>query len=370
MTADRAPEPAWLAFLVALAVLPCLVVDTAARAREAGTETDWRALLVRAAQAARTIPFTAEALSITWVDGDSRVATSTVYHSARGNLVLQPGEGMTVRLGEDGEGLIDHERGWLLALPASNPPELDEALAMLEAKYEVRVAPPEHIMDRRCTLLEMRRRADSSLRERLWIDQETGLLLRRETYDDGQDPIRLAAYLALDLGAPAGDAPEAIVRLRSVAPAELRQQHAVEVDPTGLEALREAGWTLPEELPGGYQPTGAWVLSSGEGQPLQVTYGDGLYTVSIFQQAGSLDLASLPPGAEPYHGLEWSAWHWPGAVPATLVWEAAGRTFSLVGDAPADEFGAIARMLPRPQPPSAGERFARGLRRLWSWVSR
>ncbi|MGH8885448.1 MAG: hypothetical protein ACRDYX_09805 [Egibacteraceae bacterium] len=104
---------------------------------------------------------------------------------------------------------------------------------------------------------------------------------------------------------------------------------------------------VPEELPGGYEHAGVSALSladgQGDGQPLQAVYSDGLYAVSTFQQPGRLDWGSLPPEAERVEALGWPAYHWPGAVPARLVWEAADRTFLLVGDAPDDEFHAITR---------------------------
>lgn len=129
---------------------------------------------------------------------------------------------------------------------------------------------------------------------------------------------------------------------------------------------------VPEELPGGYEHAGVSALSladgQGDGQPLQAVYSDGLYAVSTFQQPGRLDWGSLPPEAERVEALGWPAYHWPGAVPARLVWEAADRTFLLVGDAPDDEFHAITRAAASAAL-GVAQRLGRGLRRLWIWLS-
>ncbi len=325
-------------------------------------------LLSRAAAATRSIPFTGEAIWITWVDGQSHVMTSRVRNDPAGELELRPQDGKVVRIGEDRGGLVDSGASWFLSLPTDDAEDPRESFAALEAKYEVLVGSPERIMDRPCARLEIRRREDGSLRERLWIDEGTGLLVRRETYDGGHEPARLAAYLSLDLG-PADGAGQPARPTLTAARSPLRRQDASEIDATGLEALRGAGWVVPEELPGGYEATGVYAVTSDEAQPLQITYSDGLYTVSLFQQPGTLDWTSLRPGAEPLPDLGFQAYHWPGSVPAVYVWETAGHTYSIVGDAPSGDLHAIAHALPRPRPPSFGQRLGRGLGRLWSWVS-
>jgi sigma-E factor negative regulatory protein RseB len=376
--------------LVVLLALALISVGGAALAVEEAA--GWRDLLVRADRVGRSLPFTGEALWISWVDGESHVTVSSV-RSGSGAFSVQPadrfrqpiaGEGSEVetREGADGGSQGGGSQGggsqgggsqdWLMPVPAVDAEGFAETLDDLAGKYRIEIGGSEPIMDRAATALEIHRRDDGSLRERLWVDDESGLLVRRETYDGGTHPIRLAAYLSLDLNPrntredrePAADRAG-----RSDDPAAPPPAPDETVGPRGLDALREAGWTVPDALPGGYEPSGVYVLKAGESQPLQVVYGDGLYTVSVFQQPGSPDWESLPAGAEPVEGLGWKAYEWPGAVPSRLLWEASGTTFSLVGDAPPDEFLAIAQALPRPEAPPLGSRLARGLRRLWSWVS-
>ncbi|MGH8909556.1 MAG: sigma-E factor regulatory protein RseB domain-containing protein [Egibacteraceae bacterium] len=370
MTAGAHRAVQRLALLVALlAVLSCLVATPGDARERAGAAdaagTDWRVLLGRAAGAIRTTAFTGEAISVTWLDGQERVHRSSVRNDPAGELVLGSDDGTTVLIGQGGAGLLDSQGGWFLAVPVDTD-DPREAFTALEAKYRVTALSPEQVLHRSCVLLEIHRRSDGSLRERLWIDEQTGLLLRRETYDGGRSPVRVAAYLSLDF-APSGFGGDMGPPVAT--PAQLRRQDALPVGPQGLEALRAAGWTVPEALPGGYQHMKVYALSSGEAQPLQAMYSDGLYHVSVFQQHGGIDWASLRPGAQRAADLDWVAYHWPGSVPSAFVWEAAGRVYAVVGDAPAGDLHAIAQALPRPQPPPLGRRLTRGLRRLWSWVS-
>lgn len=333
---------------------------------EARDRETWRSVLLRAADASQQRRYSGEALTIVWSAGVPQVSLVTVQRDRETLTVSSTGQ-FTVRLGEQDSELVDHRQGWMAPLPAIDPGGAAEAIRALAAKYDVAVAGQERLLDRPCARIEVRRRADGSLRERLWVDEDSGLVLRRESYE-GDERLRLMAYMSLDLRS--GQVGRASTRVTRSGRAGLQRRagEVSAVDMTSLSALHRAGWTVPTDLPGGYEPSSAYVVDRADGQPLQVVYGDGLYTVSLFQQRGRADWTSLPEGAEPVEGLDWVAYEWPGAVPRRLVWEAEGTTFSLVGDAPPEEFIAIAEALPRPQGASLGERLRRGLSRVLSWV--
>jgi len=342
--------------LVGLAVL------AAALPAAAGGERDWRALLDRAATSGRDIPHRGEILWITHADGESYVEKVDIDQSSAGLTVRTPGQS-TVRLSTDGGGLVDHEEGWFMPLPAARRVPAGPSNAM-EEKYDVEVVGSARLLDRPATRVEISLRDAGTLRERLWLDDTTGLLLRRESYD-GDELLRMAVYVSLDLSPAAGLS----VPSPGAGPLEQRNQEVESVQPVRLEALRQAGWAVPEALGDRYRPSGAYAVSGSEGSPLQLVYADGLYTVSLFQQRGEPDLATLPPGAQRAEGLGDRAYEWPGAVPSRLVWEAGGTTYSLVGDAPPEEFRAMAAALPQAERPGVWNRVGNGLSRLWSWVS-
>jgi sigma-E factor negative regulatory protein RseB len=335
----------------------------------------WRTLLERAGVSAASVPYAGEALWVTWTEeGDAQAVTLEVRNSGSGRLTLASPSRYSLTVGQYGGSFVDHREGWLLPLPAGASPASEERLDgggeqeldLLERKYRVAVGGQDELLDRPCTRLEISRRDDGTLRERLWLDDVTGLLLRRETFDGEDRRVRLVAYLSLDLHPADGGRPRA-----GAAQAGSVQRLDAGVTAVGsqrLDALRHAGWVIPSPLPGGYQLSAIYTVSSAEGQPLQLVYSDGLYAVSLFEQRGALDPESLPPGARRVAELGERTYEWPRATPGRIVWEAQGATFSLVGDAPRDELLEIARALPRPAAPGVSERLRRGFRTLWSWL--
>lgn len=369
-TRAGAAAAALAALLVVSAAGPVVHAGADRAVGERLDEGTWRGVLLRAADASQHRRYAGEALWITWSDGEPQVALSRVYRD-RDAVTVSSADRFTVRLGHRGSDMVDHRQGWMAPLPAVDPGESVQAVDALARKYDVAVVGEERLLDRPCTRLEVHRREDGSLRERLWIDQDSGLVLRRETYE-GSTRLRLMAYLSLDLrpGAAADEAGVGARATRSQAavPLERRSRAVSAVDGGALAALRRAGWVVPARLPGRYEPVGVYAVDGADGQPLHVVYRDGLYTVSLFQQQGSPDWTSLPDGARRADHVDWPAYEWPGAVPRRLVWEASGSTFSLVGDAPPEEFAAIAAALPRPESRSLADRLRRGLGRIFSWV--
>jgi len=338
----------------------------------ADTDQQWRTLLGRAAHAAENRAYIGESIWVVHDGGEASVSTFLVQSSGSGEISVADRTRYAVRLGDDGSALADHERGWFLPLPAADLSKSSKGLDRIAEKYDVEITGAERLLHRPCTRLELRRRSDGRLAERLWVDDASGLLLRRETYAGEEQLLRMVAYNKLDLD------PAALTRSgqptrpsRGQRTSQVRREQAVtEVDETGRTALREAGWLVPDAMPAQYQWEGAFALSAGDTQPLQTVYSDGLYTVSLFEHHGvGLDLEALPEGAELSDRLGFAAWTWPGAVPQRLVWEAEGTTWSLVGDAPPDELAAMAAQLPHPSSDGVLARILRGLGRLWSWVS-
>jgi negative regulator of sigma E activity len=347
-------------------VVVALGVVLATAAAAAAEQRDWQEFLSDAAEASATTSYRGEAL---WVmrDGEgARTLRVEVRNGSDGMVVAAPGR-LDLRLDDDGGAVVDVEQGWYGALPAVEA-KTDEQLALLARKYEVALEPAGHFLDRPCTAVEIRARDDGALRERLVVDDRSGLVLRRETFDgDEAEPVRLATFLSLDLrsrdGGRAGTEGGDLSSLRE------RTHGAEPVDERGLEALRTAGWVIPASLPGGYEVLSSYALAAADGQPLQVLYGDGLYHVSLFQQPGRPDWDALPEGRVRVEDLGWPAYEWPGMMPRRIIWEADGRTWSLVGDVPPGEMAAIAAALPQPEAEGVWQRLRRGLSRMRSAVS-
>ena len=334
-------------------------------------DRQWRVLLDRAAQAAEKTAYVGESMWVTYEDGEPSVSMFMVHSSGNGDISVADRTRFAVRLGNDGGSLADHERNWFFPLPAADLARAHKGLNRLDEKYDVTVLGTERLLDRPCVRLEIVRSSDERLVERLWIDQESDLLLRRETYAGEDTLLRMVSYQRLDLNPQARvGAADSVRATRGQRPSQTRQEQQVaEVDENGRDALRAAGWLVPSELPGSYATEGSFAVSAGDTQPLQSVFSDGLYTVSLFEQRGSLDPSTLPEGAVISGDFGFPAYTWPGAVPQRIVWEAEGTTWSLVGDAPPDELRAMAMELPQPESDGFFDRIGRGLGRLWSWVS-
>jgi hypothetical protein len=81
---------------------------------------------------------------------------------------------------------------------------------------------------------------------------------------------------------------------------------------------------------------------------VQVLYGDGVRTLSVFTQLGNADQSSLPAGGEllPVGGTIARRWTWAGGQ--VVTWSQRGTTTTVVGDGPPAEVLAAARSFPRP----------------------
>lgn len=373
---SASPVAAIGALLIAFALAPASVAAAPRTpGRHAGQPPpvveapSWQQVLRRAAEAGPQRRYRGEVLWIVWTDGQPHVHASRT-HRSRTELTVSSAERYTLRLGADGGDMVDHQQGWRIPLPAADLAVDDDGLAAIAEKYDVTVTGQERLLDRPSIALEMRRRSDGSLREQLWFDEVTGLLLRRQTYEGADRPLRLVTYLSLDLDPGSFRRTERQeTRPEHQSPLEERPHTVTALDDNELQALRHAGWVIPEALSGGYHPVGAYVVEGSDSQPLQVVYGDGVYTVSLFQQRGTPDWSSLPEGAQRARHVDGRAYEWPGAVPQRLVWEAWGTTFSLVGDAPPEELAAMVASLPAPETVGMADRLRRKLRNLWSWVS-
>ncbi len=313
-----------LALVVAGVMLATVTGPAAALPPDAerAPPSDPPAWLTGAAESAQQLAYLGEALLVSW-DGDEPYVVQTEVASAGG-----------------------------FAAPRAVAAAVD-----VTRKYELAFGEPEDVMTRPCVVVEVTRRSDDLLRERLWVDRASMLPLRRETYGLDGDLARLASYLALDLR-----------------PGEVRLTDRVSAPelPAGqITALRAGGWALPDTLPGGYELVAVYAggarPSRTDAAAVHAIYSDGLYAVSLFEQPGLPDWEALPAGGRQVVGVEHQAWEWPGALPGRVVWSGAGVTFTLIGDAPADEVSPIvADMATTPQ--SAWTRLGTGMRRLWEWL--
>lgn len=321
--------------LVPLAGLGLLLVCVPGTASaDPGDDPRAEALLQAAARAATTRTWSGTQYVGTW---RGATQTSTVV-----DVVHRPGEGSTVRTQDGPEGV-----------PA---PDLDpRLLSLLVDHYDLALAGTGRCAGRPARIVEARREGVSgvgAVAGRFWLDTATGLVLRREVYDERGRRLRSSAFVDVQVGAPQVPPPAQAGPVRA-APAL---------------SVPEQGWQPPRELPGGFQLFDAQVRSHEGGRVLHLAYSDGLSTLSVFSQPG--DLPPRLKGFRPQkvHG---TAALVQGGAPERVVWQGDGQLFTLVSDAAPRTVRDAVAALPRDPAPRGGVlgRLGRGLARAGSWLN-
>jgi hypothetical protein len=236
---------------------------------------------------------------------------------------------------------------------------LTGTLDALVGKYDGALGTPVELDTGPAVPLELVERATGVVREVVYLDAATALIVRRETYDLTGGPVRLAAYTSLTTEATDVSMPAQ----------EGRDLLEVEVAAADLQDLRALGFLVPEQLPRGYELLDVWSTTREDGTVrAHAVYGDGLYTLSLFQQPGRLAPAAVD-GAVTLRTPDGGAvWRWPGSEPRQVVWQGGGLVFTALSDAPTDEILELVVGLPADPPPSILTRLRRGLDRMGTWL--
>jgi len=232
-------------------------------------------------------------------------------------------------------------------------------LDVLDDHYDVVVAGDQLLKGRRTTMIEALRpgvTGPAAVGGRFWLDAATGMVLRRDVHDETGAVARTTTFDLVNVGEAA------VAGLPATASAGA-------LDQGWLDAMEAEGWPVIRELPSGLELFEARKHDSSGVAVLQLSYSDGLSTMSLFVQPG--ELATEPPGtARPVDGggTVWVS----GANPERLVWSADGRTWTLLSDAPQTAVEAALRVLPhapRSVSDSPTARVWRGMSVLGGWLN-
>lgn len=281
-----------------------------------------------AREAARSVPFTAR-VEVRWAVGDE-------LHTAEVNLRAVGGS-IRVRAPQTAG---DAEEAIVVPVSAVAPETTAEAGGLLtpgvDKKYDVTKTGSPLVAGRQTDQYELR--SGGRLRERLAIDRETGLVLRREVIGSQGKPVRLVNVLQLDT-APV---PE---------PAD---SGSGDVDPPESVKIGKlpSAYRGAEALAGGYQRVGAY----RHDEIVHLLYTDGLHGMSLFSQPGRLRGGVLPPGGEAVRVGTSPGVHYTWAGGDVVTWQVGNVVHTLIGDGTAEDLLAAARSLPPPARPSLLER--------------
>jgi len=305
---------------------------SAAAPASARSEQDAIALLEAAALAGRSLTYTGTQYVATWSGRDSDSALAEVAHDAEGGSVVTTPASAA-------------------APPVPMTATVDRRLlGLLAASYELVVAAPGRCAGRTTDVVEAYR-PEGTLAGRFWLDKDSGLLLRREVFDEAGRRIRSSAFLDLQVTGAGSPTPAPPGPAGKVSPSP--------------EQLRADGWQVPPDLPAGFELFDARLSVPVPGeQVLHLAYSDGLSTLSLFAQGGRL-------GTEPPAGFTAEqvdsrpVWVRSGA-PERVVWSGGGRVWTLVSDASPQTVRAAVEALPRDPAPQQGlvPRLGRGASRM------
>src|SRR5581483_513559 len=192
----------------------------------------------------------------------------------------------------------------------------------------------------------------------------TGLVLRRNLYVDGS-VVRRSEYLSFKTfhhGFMARVPPELTV------PTSHRLSTQI------AAALTDRGWTYPALLGGSFRLSALRELGS-RGRVMSADYTDGMSTLSVFEERGTLDAQSLH-GFRPVHVGD-RVFYVREGMPMTVVWQSGDLVLTVVTDLPVPMTASLVSGFPASDEPamdgsdghSLPERVGTGLSRLISAVA-
>jgi sigma-E factor negative regulatory protein RseB len=220
-------------------------------------------------------------------------------------------------------------------------------------KYSVLSAPGGIVAGEVTTILEARRDADSRLVERFWISNESGLVLRRDSFDENEVRRRSSGFESIAMATGAAASGE-----------DVTLEHATEGEGPRVVSEVEPPYHDPSSAGNGFRLVARWEHPN---DVVQLSYSDGLLTASVFEERGRLNWDRLPRQGRPGHvnGDPAVAYSLPqGEV---LVWERAGIVYTAVSDAPSDELFALAGSVSRHGQNGALARLARMVLSPFRW---
>ncbi len=295
-----------------------------------------------AREAARRVPFSAR-VEVSWVDKGEVHTAQLGVRAVGGSIRVQGPAGDTAASGDGLSGGSPMVIQASAVTPATGGAG-DLLAPALERKYDIERSEGPLVAGRPTDQFVLR--SGDAVRERLAIDTETGLVLRREVLGTGGEAVRVVTVLQLDT-APVPEADDGGTTGTTSAPRTVKV------------AKLPSAYRAPADLAGGYRRVGAYRRD----RLVHLVYTDGLHGMSLFSQPGTVSGGSLPPGGEAVQVGSSSGVHytWPGGD--VVTWQAGPVVHTLVGDGTSADLLAAARSLPRPAEPSVLDRL-RGTARL------
>lgn len=305
-------------------------------------------LLHRSATAMRTTSYSGTRMLSAWGRDNATTVLVDVEHVA----------GQGTRLSVRGGGISEHIATFLASGGGGSGQAngfTTESFELLTDAYAVTLGGRDSVAGRPASVVEASRAG--RVVARLWIDDRSGLLLRREVFDLSGRLVRESTFI---------DVHVAVSGFMAHLPPAAPEPVASGVGMRNRRTLEQAGWDCPYRA-GTLRLVDIESLN-GTGA-LHMTYSDGLTRMSVFEQRGSLDTDSVRGfervrfGSQTVHVRE--------GMPTYAMWEEDGLVFTAVTDGTLDTLAAVVAS----EPARAGDergfwgRVAGGVTRLGSWAT-
>ena len=285
---------------------------TSSAASDAGGSSPQAVALVEAMRAApRTLRFSG-VVQVMWLDQGKRKNLTVDVTGDLGMIEVQSGQSQVFDRGV--QTYFKNRLGWSSALVE---PDLGKVPAP-DHHWKLSVHPGPPIAGRPTHVVEATR-ASGEVAQRLFVDDATSLLMRRQVLDSHGRVERSLQFQLLDL---------VPVNLHAPGGVSARDAEPLKEVPSGYEAPRQSS---------GYE----LVTRSHHPNGVELLYSDGLFSVSVLEQRGQLDWDSLPAGgvAASVNGSD--ARRFSTASADVLVWQREGIVYTAVSDAPSDAVHAL-----------------------------
>jgi hypothetical protein len=323
-------------------------------------------LMSQAAQAAVSTSYTGEE----WDIGGGTTLVSDIWHESGGQTKTQT---LAAGAGASNQPYVSTD-------PMSNEPEgvlgvTTTLVQLLETHYVVSYAGAASANKRAAQVVEAWR-SDGSLAARFWIDTETSLPIERQVFDPSARITNEDYFNIVQIGMSATPLPpstggplastEATEGFAPAAQASTQPAWSFPMARAKLLAFGQAGWKVPAALPDGLTLFTGGVTSLKSGIVLDLSYSDGLYVVTVFEQRGKL--ATKLVG--------WQRAKVGGRIVYTvapaqrlLTWAGGGVVYTVIADAPNPTVAKVVKTLPYDKPTGFWKRMSRGLSRLASLMN-
>ena len=214
-------------------------------------------------------------------------------------------------------------------------------IAQVESNYSVDVGPQASVAGRKTTILSLVSKHTGTLAQRIWVDNQTNLILRREDYtSEGSvgakssfDSIRLGVNLPpgmFDLTVPNG---MTLVSSPSFGKAT--------TDTAGLVRNLDFKFAAPKYLPDGFSLERGSVESHQGVNTVEFVYGDGVRTFSLFENSTGRLPRFDRATPKPMQVGDASGVYADVAGQTLVSWNSGGLNLTIVGDLATKEMAKI-----------------------------